>query len=198
MDSGSQVTGITEKCVARLGLQSKQADIQISGIGGNPSAKSGSIVQPYHSPIHTIAVILEPVAKLLPNFTVNSEKLNSLKGIQWADPNFMTLGDIDVILGGDVFEQIVGTEKQAITKELFARSTVFGWVVSGKVSTNNSTSFPQVHHVTLDDQLKRFWELEELPSVEHWTPEEKACEMIFEETTELANHRGEVILQGIN
>ena len=88
-----------------------------------------------------------------------------------------------------MFELIVGTEKQAITKEIFARNTVFGWVVSGKVSANHSTSFPQVHHVTSDDQLKRFWELEELPSVKHWTPEEKARERMFEETTELANQR---------
>ena len=69
LDSGSQVTCITEKCVARLGLQTRQSDIQISGIGGNPSANSVSIVQlelvpPYHSPIHTIAVVLERVAKL--------------------------------------------------------------------------------------------------------------------------------------
>ena len=87
----------------------------------NPSANSGSIVQlefvpPYHSPIHTIAVVLERVAKPLPNFTVKSEKLNSLKGIQWANPNFMTHGDIDVILGGEVFEHIEGSESRLSPK----------------------------------------------------------------------------------
>ena len=54
LDSGSQVTCITE----RLDLQSRQAGIQISGIGGNPSANSDSIVQlelvpPYHSPYYS-------------------------------------------------------------------------------------------------------------------------------------------------
>ena len=33
----------------------------------------------------------------------------------------------------DVFVKIVGTETKAITEGLFAKSTVFGWVVSGKL-----------------------------------------------------------------
>ena len=72
-----------------------------------------------------------------------------------------------MILGDDVFEEIVGTEKEVITNELFSRSTFFGWVVSGKMSSKLIASFPQVHHITLDDQWKRFRELEELPSVKH-------------------------------
>ena len=44
LDSGSQLTCITEKCRKRLGLKTKQADVEISGIGGNFSTRSASIV----------------------------------------------------------------------------------------------------------------------------------------------------------
>ena len=84
-----------------------------------------------------------------------------MKDLKWADPEFKTPGEIDVILGSDIYEQIVGEEKRATTKELFARNTAFGWVVSGKVSRGNPTVV-QAFHVTLDDQLTKFWELEEI------------------------------------
>ena len=44
LDSGSQVTCITEEYRERLGLRSQKADIKISGIGSNFAANSGSIV----------------------------------------------------------------------------------------------------------------------------------------------------------
>ena len=166
LDSGSQVTCITAKCRDRLGLQPRQADICVTGIGGNISAKSAvivglQIVTPRQEEIATTAVVLNEVTKALPSYQVHDKSLDAVKDLKWADPEFKTPGEIDVILGSDIYEQIV-EEKRAITKKLFARNTAFGWVVSGKVSRGNPTVV-QAFHVTLDDQLTKFWELEEIP-----------------------------------
>ena len=44
------------------------------------------------------------------------------------------------------------------------QNTVFGWVASGKVGSNQPKSTPKLAHVTnaqpLDEQLSRFWEIE--------------------------------------
>ena len=95
-----------------------------------------------------------------------------------------------MILRADVYEQIVGQEKRTITKDLFARNTLFGWVVSGRTQQQSSSSIPvNSFHISLDDQLKKFWELEELPTTRHLTPEETACEKLYEETTKFVDDR---------
>ena len=194
LDSGSQVTCITSKCRERLQLRQRQADIRVSGIGGTLSAKSGSIVglqiiPPHQEEITTTAVVLDQVTRRLPSYQIEDKSLNTVKDLKWTDPDFKTPGEIDIILGGDVNERIVGDEKRAITKDLFSRNTAFGWVVSGKVTHGSSTAV-QALHVTLDDQLTKFWELEEIPQkINLMTNEEKACEKLFDKTTTLKDNR---------
>ena len=146
LDSGSQITCITSKCSDRLGLKTRQADIQISGIGGKFSAKSGSVVNlqlipPFQDAITTTAVVLDRVAKQLPSYPVQEVDFGAFKGLQWADPNFATPGEIDMILGCDVYEQVVGTEKRTLNKQLFARNTAFGWIISGVVPKKMISQF---------------------------------------------------------
>ena len=68
----------------------------------------------------------------------------------------------------------------------YLQNTQLGWVISGtvhkKVSRVNQThcNFTQ----TLDSDLKRFWELEEIPETHNnLTKDESACENLFKETT---------------
>ena len=194
LDSGSQITCITDHCRKRLGLPVRQADIQISDIGGNLSTNSSSIVDvqlipPYDNVIETAAVVLDRVANPLPPYPVKESDFERFKNLQWADPNFATPGEIGMILGADVFELIVGTKKKAISKELFARETVFGWVITGKSVPETSSSFCQVIHAQLDTQLQKFWEIEEIPPVKQWSPEEEACQKHFVDNTEIADNR---------
>ena len=131
LDSGSQVTCITSKCRKRLQLRQRQADIRVSGIGGTLSAKSGSIVGLQIIPLHqeeitTTSVVLGQVTRRLPSYQIEDKSLNAVKDLKWADPDFKTPGEIDIILGGDVYERIVGDEKRLITQDLFARNTASG------------------------------------------------------------------------
>ena len=62
LDSGSQISCITKKSRDRLGLKSRQASVSVTGIGGNLTAKSGSIVSiqltpPNHQTISTTAIV---------------------------------------------------------------------------------------------------------------------------------------------
>ena len=43
--------------------------------------------------------------------------------------------------------------------------------------------------MSLDNQLQKFWELKAIPQVNHMSPEEKACETFFAETTEIIDNR---------
>ena len=196
LDSGSQLTCITEKCRKRLGLKPRQADVEISGIGGNFSTRSASIVHleivsSHQRPIQTTAVVLEKVTKLLPSQRITGLDNKQLKDLPLADPTFAHPGEVDIIIGADIIEQVMDNHKRAISNELFARKTVFGWVLCGKVPMrliNHSNVF-HVSHITLDEQLKKFWELEEVPKIKHWSKEEEMCEQHFQQNFKVEHNR---------
>ncbi|XP_067214144.1 uncharacterized protein [Linepithema humile] len=93
-----------------------------------------------------------------------------LENLVLADPDFMSSGPIDIILGADVYPQIIedGIAKGEATSPI-AQRTSFGWVISGPANSNTSRSSSQGCHVSVDkelqDLLQRFWKLEEVSSV---------------------------------
>lgn len=64
-----------------------------------------------------------------------------------------------------------------------------GWILSGQVENHNAQSQMISLHstVSIEKELRRFWEIEELESTTTMTDEEKKCEDIYEET----HHRRE-------
>ena len=131
---------------------------------------------------------MDSVTKGMPSYPIDRKLFEPIKHLQWADPHFMIPSEVDIIIGSNIYERILGDERKAITRTLFARNSLFGWVISGKVP-EIETSSPQVFHMSLDNQLQKFWELEEIPQVNHMSPEEKACEKFFAETTEVIDNR---------
>ena len=120
LDSGPQVTCITEQCRERLRLRSQNADIKIYGIGGNFAANAGSIVSlqiipPYHESISVTAVVLDSVTKDMPSYPIDSRIFESIKHLQWAYPHFMIPSAVDIIIGSDIYERILD-EGKAITR----------------------------------------------------------------------------------
>lgn len=65
-----------------------------------------------------------------------------------------------------------------------AQNTHFGWIISGPVTKPGSTSHKiRVLHCSLEQELRKFWETEDLPSHQVLSPEENRCEEHF-----LKNH----------
>jgi hypothetical protein len=59
-----------------------------------------------------------------------------------------------------------------------AMETAFGWVLTGQTDDTMHSTSVAIHLVQcdLDNLLQRFWNLEEIPSRELMTSEEKDCE----------------------
>ena len=62
---------------------------------------------------------------------------------------------------------------------------MFGWVVIGREQTDKTyTNDLQTFFVSSGpENLRRFWEIEEVPAAQLWTAEEKRCDDHFKETT---------------
>lgn len=111
-----------------------------------------------------------------------------------ADPSYHTPGEIDILLGADILPSLLlkGTV-EGQKGEPMAIETVFGWILIGPVNLHaqrNRVSLCLSISEPLDETLKAFWEIEELPSVPHLSPEDIEAETFYKSsTTRLASGR---------
>ena len=139
------------------------------------------------SPVHcpnkkfaVTAVIVSCVTSNLPlQPTPVDQKWKHLSGLQLADPSFGQPGRIDLLLGVEVFaEVLLHGRRCGGPGSPVALETQFGWVLAGSTSSSSSSSQVVASHHTMlgfgDDLLRRFWDVEEVVVKNCFTPEESA------------------------
>lgn len=97
-----------------------------------------------------------------------SNNWTHLNNLQLADPTYYKPEKIDLILGADVYDELIIPEiRRGPVGAPIAQNTTLGWIIIGKI-VNPSKSPPPSREVythfseiTEDDQLRKFWELEE-------------------------------------
>lgn len=91
---------------------------------------------------------------------------------------------IDVILGSDIYSQILLQELRKGFST--AQQTSLGWILMGPVEKNNQTI--KVNTLIVNDdlnkQIKRSWELKNIPVKQLLSTEDEMCEKIYQEGIE--------------
>ncbi|XP_012162275.1 uncharacterized protein LOC105665488 [Ceratitis capitata] len=110
-----------------------------------------------------------------------------LPPINLADVNFNKSQQVDVVIGADLYPQImIGNVKKNVLGSLLAQETVFGWILTGPIpQTPNmiTKSYVSMYTEISSSELTRFWELEQVPSKKQITLEEAVCERRYVSTT---------------
>lgn len=195
MDQGSQACFITEAAVQLLRLKKTPVKGTISGLGNDIKIPAKYVVQTTiqsrtdpEFKMEVQAYVLGHITSYLPEKHVEKMEWLDIETVQLADPQFATPRKIDMLLGADVYSQVLkqGMKKSASGK-LVAQSTSLGWILSGVVTSANTTQKEiSVMHVSCieNEALKRFWEIEEeLSTKKLLTKEEQKCEDFFKRTT---------------
>jgi len=100
-----------------------------------------------------------------------------------AYPDFNKSGRVDVIIGADLYTQIL-KKGMAKINGLFGHNTDFGWIISGCTKSKGNHS---IVATTIEVQdLERFWELE---NEDKNDIETEICENNFNKTTTISNVR---------
>ncbi|XP_066255176.1 uncharacterized protein [Euwallacea similis] len=196
LDCGSQSNLMTENFCRKLNLSPQTIDLSLSGIS--------QIVTKINQRVHTkiksrfnqyesnIAFLVLPIlTENLPSFRFPSSVLQIPTNINLADEKFNEPKQIDVLLGVDIFYNLLGSGKLKLGKGLpMLQETSLGWVISGnlicresqsrKVVCNLATS---ISNKTLNDSLTKFWQIEEFENVKFLSKEENYCEEYFNQTT---------------
>ncbi|XP_057330973.1 uncharacterized protein LOC130671223 [Microplitis mediator] len=195
IDQGSELSFVTHSLIKKLDIPLNKAAIPLRGIGNVSAGHSlGSCQVSLHS-LHSSASItiqahvLALLTVNLPSFTLTNKKWPHIKGLQLADPDFLTSRPIDIILGAAPAAHIINAKiRKGNDNDPIAQSTTLGWIIYGSVDTATSKLTAYGHHVTVDDQLQdllsKFWYQEE-PQTEfaiHYNEDEEKCEQHFVNT----------------
>jgi len=186
LDSGSHFSFISERLATTLGLPRQQAKVSIAGIGSCQSGfTKGRVhcnIQSHHTNfnLNLRPYVLPKLTNNLPHRPLLETNWNHLKHLPLANPKFMIPQETDFILGSDVYPYLMTSSTSQLQHFPFVIQTALGWVVSGPCSSVSCDSqVSLVTEIDINDQLRRFWDLEEPATKSHMSAEEAECEQQF-------------------
>ncbi|XP_037926645.1 uncharacterized protein LOC119661389 [Hermetia illucens] len=203
VDQGSQRSFISEAAAQLLRLPRQATNLTISGIGSHSTSSKGAISAQCKEKWATRCfnlslVVVNHITDKIPQSKTPC-KITELRQEDLADSSYNILGKIDVLLGADVYGDLL--EKGVIrikNTKVLAQKTKIGWILSGPVNQVIRTSEPSMSMVSieqLDADIRKLWEQEELPQERILTLEEADCERQFTPTTKRDPKSGRYIVR---
>ncbi|XP_043654518.1 uncharacterized protein LOC122620904 isoform X3 [Drosophila teissieri] len=177
IDSGSEGTFISEKLATRIKLPCQTVRTRITGLNQTSTGVSqrmchfqmGTAAKPMLK-IDTTALVLPNLAGNLPTSSIDRSILGRLPNIPLADPLFFQPSQIDLLIGADILPSVLLSGlKPNLCGSLLGQETIFGWILTGPVSTATSrvssftTKISIESEPTMETLLTKFWEVEDLP-----------------------------------
>ncbi|XP_076549057.1 uncharacterized protein LOC143306157 [Osmia lignaria lignaria] len=198
VDSGSELSFVSEDLVEQLGLQRTQSSISITGIGGKKSTQTRGIVSLHLQSLYNTSSIsiqthvLRTLTTILPSSEAPQQDWPHLNRLKLADPEFYKPRPIDVIIGADNYGRIIKSNVIKGSPSMpVAQLSIFGWLVIGparrrqaRAYSSFNASISQDSDAALRELLTKFWIQEELPTenTSQLTPDEQECEDHFRAT----------------
>jgi hypothetical protein len=199
LDNASSASFISDRLVQSLSLPRTSQQIRVSGIGGiSHKAPIQSITNFQISPVRhgrkrivVTAVVVLKVTCDLPLCPVSFDlQWKHISDLPLADPGFTQPGRIDLLLGADIFVDVLRHGRRTGPPGTpTAFETEFGWVICGSTGSTTSSTQANLHITTFhtsvasgDDILRKFWEVEESPT-HHASLSMEECTVILNQIT---------------
>lgn len=194
LDSASQANFITHSLAKKLKLTRRQGYSSISGLNGITTSANQEITATMHSRISSYKAevefaIVPKITDHYPTTNINISNWQIPEDVQLADETFNQSNTIDALIGCEFYYQIIKDGQIKLKENLpILQNSVFGYVFGGKLtnSTSTVTSFSTFTNTImeqhLNQQLKRFWELESFEEKKFLSEEELFCENHYKET----------------
>jgi hypothetical protein len=138
LDSASQSHFITERCALCLQLARTQTHASIQGISHVNTAAYYSVpiqMRSMHSDWNTTldCAILSNITGTTPSTKLDTSSWNLPKDLRLADEKFDQPGNIDLLIGADIFYDILRSGRHTHAGNFpVIQETVLGWTISGR------------------------------------------------------------------
>lgn len=191
LDSGSERCLIKKSLCDILNIPVIQSAQEIRGVGNSVTRATlicdieiKSRTSSYTTRLQCI--VLPNITSTFPAIPKHDAQFTIPSNLQLADPDFYEGQSIDLLIGADKFWDLLSQGKLRLPAGPYLQNTKLGWIISGPLN-NNARSKGHIQcnfSQAVNDQLRLFWEVEELPKpCDTRTEEEKACEDHFVKTT---------------
>ncbi|XP_076247963.1 uncharacterized protein LOC143187622, partial [Calliopsis andreniformis] len=194
IDQGSEASFISASLANDLRLARRKTPATVLGLGGGLTQTiSHSVDMEFTSTSNTAeafrtsAYIVSRITSYVPP-SVRVTACTVLRGLALADPDPASDRPIEVLIGAEVYASLIRQGLRRISnKGPIVQETALGWVLSGPVGAATSEPNPvRTLHCnileSLDKAIRKFWEIEEIPSKLVNTKAEEECEAYFANT----------------
>lgn len=191
LDSGSERCFITKSLCKKLNTQVIQSTMLISGVG-NAVTKITQICDIEVHSLHSQytkriqCLVLPHITSTLPHILFKYNSFQVPDHIQLADPVYNDGRPIDILIGADIFWDLIEDGRLRLSNGPYLQNTKFGWILSGPIYSTHLAQQVRCNFTqSLDNIMRSFWELEEKPISslsESLSSEERMCEDHFVRT----------------
>ncbi|GFV75020.1 integrase catalytic domain-containing protein [Trichonephila clavipes] len=158
-----------EDIARKLGFKFRSANQSITGINGITQASKYSANIEISNRDYTFArnvqfLLLPKITDAIPVSKLNISDLNIPASIELADSNFHMPGQIDILIGSELFFEILNPEQHYLQEgNVILQNTKFGYLVTGTLpQSQQQANCCLISEQSLDITVKKFFELESL------------------------------------
>ncbi|XP_043064457.1 uncharacterized protein LOC122320328 [Drosophila ficusphila] len=168
LDSGSELSYVSERCINALGLARSPSRILVSGISSVKAETTRGLATLHIKSmvsLHTIVVaahVLGKITSTLQRDDIDETALRIYDGLQLADTSFNTSSPVDILLGNEqIWSVLSGDKKYDTDGNIIAISSIFGWIITSVAMPQPLTANTLMTTVDINASLQRFWEIED-------------------------------------
>lgn len=203
VDAGGEASAITESAVQFLQLKKSYCPINVTHLDGAQSSSKSYVTFNIHTKNSSFttdvnALVMKSLVAKLPSREIHYTKWPHIEGLILADPHFNRSGPIDVILGAEVYGDILRSGvKKGPNGTPTAQNTELGWLLVGKAYNKPELSTSvAMHHgsLSIDQLLGKFFEIEDVADDREYTNDEQYCIDFFNRTHQ-RNTDGRFVLE---
>ncbi|XP_055632441.1 uncharacterized protein LOC129772932 [Toxorhynchites rutilus septentrionalis] len=192
LDSASMSNFISKPLAKKLYSRRTSVDVSVAGIGSSTKPINSAITATIESEDQVCSMklqflVLKQPSVELPTIPIDISAWKMLN-VMLADPLFNVPGSVDMVIGSKSYWELHTGRKIYLGENLpWVVETSFGWAVTGPAS-RTATCIPRFCFLsTADDRLeatlRKFWEMETIPSAPVHSTEESRCEELYAATT---------------
>jgi hypothetical protein len=194
IDAGSQTSLVSERAAQILRLPRERCNGVIFGVGAKENNCKGVInitcsALNNQYTFNTDVYVMRNLINNLPNKSFKKPSWDFLENIDLADPEFYISRPVDILLGADIYSNIIqeGIIKHN-KKQPLAQQTRIGWILVGNVQ-------PLQCNVVLNnvEDIHKFWSVEDISETSNMSQEELDCLHHYQKTT-TRNEEGRYIV----